>query len=44
MGRVVDDSKPVTVFLRLAVNTDMAHNGRYPLVVVAYDSRFHEQQ
>ena len=43
-GKVVDDSKPVTVFLRLAVNTDMAHNGRYPLVVVAYDSRFHEQQ
>jgi hypothetical protein len=43
-GKVVDDSKPVTVFLRLAVNSDMAHNGRYPLVVVAYDIRFHEQQ
>ncbi len=43
-GKVVDDSKPVTVFLRLAVNSDMAHNGRYPLVVVAYDIRFHQQQ
>ena len=43
-GRPTDDSKPVTVFLRLAVNSDMAHNGRYPLVVIAYDIRFHEQQ
>ena len=42
-GKIVDDSKLVTVFLRLAVNSDMAHNGRYPLVVVAYDVRFHEQ-
>jgi hypothetical protein len=42
-GKVVDDSKPVTVFLRLAVNADMAHNGRYPLVVVAYDVRYHEK-
>jgi hypothetical protein len=39
-GRIVDDSKPVTVFLKLAVNPDMVHNGRYPLVVVNYDSRF----
>ena len=43
-GNPTDDSKPVTVFLRLAVNSDMAHNGRYPLVVVAYDIRYHEQQ
>ena len=28
----------------MAVNSDMAHNGRYPLVVVAYDIRFHQQQ
>ena len=39
-GRIVDDSKPVTVFLKLAVNPDMVRNGRYPLVVVNYDSRF----
>lgn len=39
-GRIVDDSKPVTVFLKLAVNPDMVRNGRYPLVVVNYDSTF----
>ena len=39
-GRIVDDTKPVTVFLKLAVNPDMVRNGRYPLVVVNYDSRF----
>jgi hypothetical protein len=42
-GKAVDDSKPVTVFFRLAINPDMAHNGRYPLVVVAYDVRYHEK-
>ncbi|MGA8659599.1 MAG: hypothetical protein WB586_26040 [Chthoniobacterales bacterium] len=39
-GRIVDDTKPVTVFLKLAVNPDMVRNGRYPLVVVNYDCRF----
>ena len=39
-GRIVDDTKPVTVFLKLAVNPDMVRNGRYPLVVVNYDSRY----
>jgi hypothetical protein len=39
-GRIVDDTKAVTVFLKLAVNPDMVRNGRYPLVVVNYDSRF----
>lgn len=39
-GRIVNDTKPVTVFLKLAVNPDMVRNGRYPLVVVNYDSRF----
>src|ERR1700757_1797015 len=43
-GKTVDESKPVTVFLELRVNPDMAHNGRYPLVVTAYESRFHERQ
>jgi hypothetical protein len=38
--RQVQDSKKVTVFLRLAVNGDMAHNGRYPLVVTNYEERF----
>jgi hypothetical protein len=42
-GKTTDDSKAVTVFLRLAVNSDMAHNGRYPLVVVAYDIRYQQQ-
>jgi len=43
-GKVVDESKPVTVFLELRVNDDMAHNGRYPLVVTAYETRFHDNQ
>ena len=36
-GRIVDNTKAVTVFLKLAVNPDMVRNGRYPLVVVNYD-------
>jgi hypothetical protein len=38
--RVVNDTRKVTVFLRLIVNTDIAHNGRYPLVVSDYEERF----
>jgi hypothetical protein len=38
--RLVNDSRKVTVFLRLRVNEDMAHNGRYPLVVINYQERF----
>jgi hypothetical protein len=38
--RVVNDAKKVTVFLKLAVNTDMALNGRYPLEVVNFEERF----
>lgn len=38
--RIVNDAKKVTVFLRLRVNEDMAHNGRYPLVVTNYEERF----
>lgn len=38
--RLVNDSKKVTVFLRLRVNEDMARNGRYPLVVTNYQERF----
>jgi hypothetical protein len=38
--RIVNDAKKVTVFLRLTVNGDMAHNGRYPLVVTNYETRF----
>ena len=38
--RIVNDAKKVTVFLRLTVNGDMAHNGRYPLVVTNYQERF----
>ena len=38
--RVVNDSKKVTVFLRMRVNEDMALNGRYPLVVTNYETRF----
>jgi hypothetical protein len=38
--QVVNDAKKVTVFLRLHVNDDMAHNGRYPLVVTNYEERF----
>lgn len=39
-NRIVNDAKKVTVFLRLTVNGDMAHNGRYPLVVTNYEERF----
>jgi hypothetical protein len=39
-NRIVNDAKRVTVFLRLAVNGDMARNGRYPLVVTNYQERF----
>jgi hypothetical protein len=38
--RIVNDAKKVIVFLRLTVNGDMAHNGRYPLVVTNYETRF----
>ena len=38
--RVVNDAKKVTIFLRLHINDDMAHNGRYPLVVTNYEERF----
>jgi hypothetical protein len=38
--RLVNDSRKVTVFLRLRVNEDMALNGRYPLVVTNYEERF----
>lgn len=39
-SRVINDSKRVTVFLRLTLNNDMARNGRYPLVVTNYEERF----
>ena len=38
--RIINDAKKITVFLRLTVNGDMAHNGRYPLVVTNYETRF----
>jgi hypothetical protein len=38
--RLVNDTKKVTVFLRLQVNEDMALNGRYPLEVTNYEERF----
>ena len=38
--RIVNDTKKVTVFLRMIVNEDMALNGRYPLVVTNYETRF----
>src|ERR1700746_1955611 len=37
--RQVNDSKKVTVFLRLRTNDDMARNGRYPLVVTNYEEK-----
>src|ERR1700730_3573862 len=37
---VVNNTKKVTVFLLLTLNADMAHNGRYPLVVTNYEERF----
>src|SRR6516165_7562256 len=39
-NRVVNNSRKVTVFLRLRVNDSMALNGRYPLVVTNYEERF----
>ena len=39
-GKTVNDTKKVTVFLKLRVNDDMAFNGRYPLVVTEYQERF----
>ena len=38
--RLVNDTRRVTLFLRLRVNEDMALNGRYPLVVTNYEERF----
>ena len=38
--RVVNDSRKVTIFLKLRLNEDMATNGRYPLVVTNYEERF----
>jgi hypothetical protein len=38
--RIVNDTKKVTVFLRLRTNEDMARNGRYPLVVTNYEEKF----
>lgn len=38
--RIVIDAKKVRVFLKLALNDDLARNGRYPLVVVNYDETF----
>jgi hypothetical protein len=35
-GRMTNDTKNITLFLKLAVNTSMGTNGRYPLVVVDY--------
>ena len=39
-GRVQNDARKVTLFVRLQVNDDMALNGRYPLVVTNYEERF----
>ena len=39
-NRVVNNSRKVTVLLRLRVNDSMALNGRYPLVVTNYEERF----
>ena len=39
-SRVVNDSRKVTIFLKLRLNEDMATNGRYPLVVTNYEERF----
>ena len=38
--RVVNDTKKVTIFLKLRLNDDMPTNGRYPLVVTNYEERF----
>jgi hypothetical protein len=39
-GRVQNDARKVTLFVRLTVNDSMALNGRYPLVVTSYSERF----
>jgi len=39
-NRVTNDAKKVTVFLRLAVNNDIARNGRFPMVVTNMEERF----
>jgi len=39
-NRIVNNSRKVTVFLRMRVNDSMALNGRYPLVVTNYEERF----
>ena len=39
-SRVVNDSRKVTIFLKLRLNEDMATNGRYPLVVTNYEEHF----
>jgi hypothetical protein len=39
-GRVINECKPVTVFVRLAVNGEMQTNGRYPMVVTKYEEIF----
>lgn len=38
--RTQNQSRKVAVFLRLNVNEDMAHNGRYPLIVDRYEAKF----
>jgi sulfur carrier protein ThiS len=38
--RIVNDTRKVTVFVRLRVNDSMAQNGRYPMVVTNYEERF----
>lgn len=39
-SKIVNQSKKVTVFLKLTVNDAMNINGRYPLVVTSYEVRY----
>ena len=39
-SRLVNDSRKVTIFLKLRLNEDMATNGRYPLVVTNYEEHY----
>lgn len=39
-GRTMNDTKPVTLFLKLALNGSMGTNGRFPLVCTKYEERF----
>ena len=39
-GRLINDAKKVTVFLKLKVNNDMVFNGRYPMVCTDYQIKF----